>query len=61
MAVRLIKDVCLFVAAMALVGVVVYICVTTLQSATATPEEKKWAMSSIGAATGGVVGYLVRK
>lgn len=61
MAVRLMKDVCLFLAALALVGVVIYICITTLQGATATQEEKKWAMSTIGAAAGGVVGYLVRK
>lgn len=25
------------------------------------PEEKKWAMSIISGATGGIIGYLIRK
>jgi flagellar biogenesis protein FliO len=59
--VRLFKDVALFVVAIAFVVLIAWLCVSTLLSATATAEEKKWAMSVISAATGGIVGYLLRK
>lgn len=59
--VRLFKEVALFVVAIGFVGLIAWLCVRTLLSATATPEEKKWAMSVISAATGGVIGYLLRK
>ena len=30
-------------------------------SGTTTPEEKKWAMSIVSGAAGGIIGYLIRK
>jgi hypothetical protein len=59
--VRLFKDVALFVVAVGFVVLVVALCYSTLSSATAAAEEKKWAMSVLSAATGGIIGYLVRK
>ena len=59
--VRLFKDVALFVVALAFVVLIAWLCVSTLLSIAATAEEKKWAMSVISAAAGGVIGYLVRK
>jgi hypothetical protein len=59
--VRLFKDVALFVVAIAFVMLMTWLCTSTLTSASATPEEKKWAMSVLSAATGGIIGYLVRK
>lgn len=59
--VRLFKDVALFVVAIGFVTLVVWLCYATLLSSAATAEEKKWAMSVLSAATGGIVGYLVRK
>ena len=59
--VRLFKDLALFVVAIAFVILIVCLCYGTLASATATAEEKKWAMSVLSAATGGIIGYLVRK
>ena len=59
--VRLFKDIALFVVALGFVGLVMILCYTTVVSATAAPEEKKWAMSVLSAAAGGVIGYLVRK
>lgn len=59
--VRLFKDVALFVVAIAFVGLIVSLCYGTLVSATAPAEEKKWAMSVLSAATGGIIGYLLRK
>jgi hypothetical protein len=59
--VRLFKDVLLFLVAVGFVVMVAWLCVETLHSASATAEEKKWAMSVIAAATGGIIGYLVRK
>ena len=59
--VRLFKDMALFLAALGFVGLVVSLCYGTLSSTTASAEEKKWAMSVLSAATGGIVGYLVRK
>lgn len=59
--VRLFKDVALFLVAIGFVVLIVILCYSTLVSTTATPEEKKWAMSVLSAATGGIIGYLVRK
>lgn len=59
--VRLFKDVVLFVVAVGFVMLIVSLCYGTLVSATAPAEEKKWAMSVLSAAAGGIVGYLVRK
>ncbi len=59
--VRLFKDVALFVVALGFVILVVWLCYSTLVAPAATAEEKKWAMSVLSAATGGIIGYLVRK
>ncbi|MEQ1560116.1 MAG: hypothetical protein ABL933_14430 [Methyloglobulus sp.] len=59
--VRLFKDVALFVVALGFVILIAYLCYSTLNSATVSVEEKKWAMSILSAATGGIIGYLVRK
>ena len=58
--VRLVKDLGLFFFAMALVAVIMWICVDTLQSP-ASADEKKWAMSILTSAAGGIIGYLIRK
>lgn len=59
--VRLFKDVTLFVVAISFVVLVVWLCYSTLQDSNASADAKKWAMSLLSAATGGIVGYLVRK
>lgn len=59
--VRLFKDVALFVVALVFVSILVWFCFSTLTSASASPDEKKWAMSVLSAAAGGIIGYLVRK
>jgi hypothetical protein len=59
--VRLFKEVVLFLVAIGFVILVVWIYYSTLASSAASPEEKKWAMSVLSAATGGVIGYLVRR
>ena len=59
--VRLFKDVALFELALTLVSIVMWMCLSALQSATASPDEKRWAQSVLSAAVGGVLGYLVRK
>lgn len=59
--VRLFKDVALFLVAISFVVLIVVLCYSTLSSGSATAEEKKWAMSVLSAATGGIIGYLVRK
>jgi hypothetical protein len=59
--VRLFKDVTLFVMAIAFVILLVCLCYGTLTSSATTPEEKKWAMSIISGAAGGIIGYLVRR
>ncbi len=59
--VRLFKDVVLFVLAVVFVVIITWVCVSTLGSHAATEEEKKWAMSILTAAAGGMVGYLIRK
>lgn len=59
--VRLFKDVALFVVALGFVVMVASLCYSTLISVAASAEEKKWAMSVLSAATGGIIGYLIRK
>jgi hypothetical protein len=59
--VRLFKDVMLFLVAICFVGLIVIMCYRTVLSPTATADEKKWAMAVLSAATGGIIGYLVRK
>jgi hypothetical protein len=59
--VRLFKDVVVFVLAVGFVRLIVWLCVTTVISASAQPEETKWAMSILSAAAGGLIGYLIRK
>lgn len=59
--VRLFKDIALFVVAIVFVVLIGALCSTTLTSAAATADAKKWAMSVLSAATGGIVGYLVRR
>lgn len=59
--VRLGKDMALFAVAIGFVMLIVWLCYSTLVSGTATADEKKWAMSVLSAATGGIIGYLVRK
>lgn len=59
--VRLFKDVVLFIVAIGFVFLLASLCYTTLSSVTATAEEKKWAMSILSAAAGGIIGYLVRR
>jgi hypothetical protein len=60
-AVRLFKDIALFCVALGFVILVVWLCVNTLIASTASADEKKWATSVLSAATGGIVGYLVRR
>lgn len=59
--VRLFKDLALFVAALGFVILIVALCHDTLISPHASPEEQKWAMSVLSGATGGIVGYLIRR
>ena len=59
--VRLFKDVVVFLLAVGCVLLIVWLWVTTVVSASAQPEEKKWAMSILSAAAGGLIGYLIRK
>lgn len=59
--VRLFKDVTLFLLAAGFVALMVWLCYRTVTSPTASAEEQKWAMSMLWAATGGIVGYLVRR
>ncbi|MCH8684075.1 hypothetical protein [Pedomonas mirosovicensis] len=58
--VRLAKDLGLFFFAMALVAIIMWLCVDTLRSS-ASADEKKWAMSILTSAAGGIIGYLIRK
>ncbi len=59
--VRLFKDVAFFLVAIGFVVVIAGLCVWTVTSKETSAEEKKWAMSVLSAAAGGVIGYLVRK
>lgn len=60
-AVRLFKDLALFLVAIGFVILLAVLCYGALTSGTTTPEEKKWAMSIISGAAGGIIGYLIRK
>lgn len=59
--VRLFKDIVLFLVAIAFVLAIAVVCFRTVASSTALAEEKKWAMSVLSAAAGGIVGYLVKR
>jgi len=59
--VRLSKDVALFIVALAFVAIMVWLCIRTLLNPGAGPDDRKWAMSVLAGATGGLIGYLVRK
>lgn len=60
--VRLFKEVTLFVVALMMLGAIVAYCFyITAFSAVSTADEKKWAMTVLGAAGGGLLGYLVKK
>ncbi|WP_445366407.1 hypothetical protein ACH5Y9_13360 [Methylomonas sp. BW4-1] len=59
--VRLFKDLALFVVALGFVVLIVWLCYATLVATTTSAEEKQWAMSILSAATGGIIGYLLRK
>lgn len=59
--VRLFKDVALFVMALGFVMLMAWLCYATLHDPTASADAKKWAMLILSAATGGIIGYLVRK
>ncbi|NKC14978.1 MAG: hypothetical protein GKR94_23155 [Gammaproteobacteria bacterium] len=61
MHVRLFKEIVIFIVAIAFVVIIAWICLSTLQDAHSTPEAKKWAMSILSAATGGILGYLLKK
>lgn len=58
---RIIKDMILFLCSIAFVGTLAWFCYETVRSASASAEEKKWAMSFFTAAAGGLIGYLVKK
>jgi hypothetical protein len=60
-AVRLTKDLVIFLLAATFVGSIFYLAFATVESPIATAEEKKWAMSILSAGAAGMVGYLVRK
>ncbi len=59
--VRLTKDLALFFAALLVFGMIVLLCYRALSSPQTSAEEKKWAMSVLTAAAGGIIGYLIRK
>ncbi len=61
MYVRLFKELVVFMLAIAFVVIIAWLCLSTLQDAQATLEAKKWAMSILSAATGGIIGYLLKK
>ena len=60
-ALRIFKDLVLFIVAIVFVAFVVWICWEAIRSDTSSADEKRWAQSVITAATGGIIGYLVRK
>ena len=57
--VRITKEVILVMLAAGFVILIGWICVQIFFSAQATAEEKKWAMSTVTAISGGLVGYLI--
>jgi len=59
--VRLTKDLALFLVALGFVIVLAWLCIATITSTVASAEEKKWAMSILSAAAGGIIGYLLKR
>lgn len=59
--VRLFKDLVLFLTAIAFVSLIAWLCFHALLSDATSADEKKWAMSILSAAAGGLIGYLIRK
>jgi len=59
--VRLFKDVILFLTAISFVSLIAWLCFHALISDLTSSDEKKWAMSVLSAAAGGIIGYLIRK
>ncbi len=59
--VRLFKDVVLFLAVVITVGFILAFCFYTLLEPTASADDKKWAMSVLTGASGGLLGYLIGK
>ena len=59
--VRLFKEVLLSFVAIGFVVAIAIVCFRTVWSGTASADEKKWAMSVLSAAAGGMVGYLVKR
>jgi hypothetical protein len=59
--VRLFKDVVLFLAAVITVGLILTFCFYTLLETTSSADDKKWAMSVLTGASGGILGYLIGK
>jgi hypothetical protein len=55
------KDILISLFALVSVSVFIYICVTIINSATSSPDDKKWATSVITLITSGVIGYLSGK
>jgi hypothetical protein len=58
---RIIKDLVLFFCSIAFIGALAWFCYETMRSSTASAEEKKWSMSLLSLAAGGLIGYLVKK
>lgn len=59
--VRLFKDITLFALAVAFVVTITVICYQTATTGTASPDDKKWAMSFLSGSAAGLIGYLIRK
>ncbi len=59
--VRLIRELGVFLFAAVFVGGIYWLAFNTVTNQSASPEEKKWAMSVLSAGAAGLVGYLVRK
>lgn len=58
---RLARGGIVFLLAVVFVVLIVWVCFSTLTSSNALAEEKKWAMSVLSAATGGIIGYLLKR
>jgi hypothetical protein len=57
----LFKDVVQFVMALVFVSLIVRLCFHTPDSADSSPDAKRCAQSVLSAATGGLIGYLIKK
>jgi hypothetical protein len=51
----------LFLVGVGFVVAIASLCIHTLENPSTTAEEKKWAMSILSLAAGGIIGYLVKK